>query len=152
MHVGNQWYLRASTSFPEIIYGLSPDRLQDLMELRRAEVVVSCHSVHSVDRKSPVRPPHPKDFSVVANGIKRAKRRDFFPKPNMQSARFEIGSVVKVTGGLAEHYNGVTAEVIAITPHPQGLLHLCRYRVFISGFGEDTFYEFQLALATELAN
>ena len=72
-------------------------------------------------------------------------------EPNMQTARFEIGSKVKMTGGLAEHYHGMTAVVVAVTPHAQGLRHLCQYRVSISGFGEDTFYEFQLAAVTDQA-
>jgi hypothetical protein len=59
--------------------------------------------------------------------------------------RFEVGSLVRMVGGIAEHYACGTAIVVAVRPHPEGLSHLNKYRVSISEGGEETFYEFQLA-------
>jgi hypothetical protein len=58
--------------------------------------------------------------------------------------RFEVGSLVRMVGGIAEHYAWATAVVVAVRPHPAGLSHLNKYRVLISEGGEETFYEFQL--------
>jgi hypothetical protein len=61
--------------------------------------------------------------------------------------RFSIGENVKIIGGVAEHYPGMTAVVTEIVPHH--LSHLCRYRVLICNQKEDAFYEFQLAPTVE---
>ena len=63
--------------------------------------------------------------------------------------RFEIGSRVRIAGSIAEHYSRVTAVVVWVRLHPQGLPHLNQYRVLISENGEETFYEFQLARVRE---
>jgi hypothetical protein len=60
-------------------------------------------------------------------------------------SRFDIGTRVRVVGGVAEHYPDATAIVLAVRPDPQGLRHLNKYCVFTSDGREETFYEFQLA-------
>jgi hypothetical protein len=59
--------------------------------------------------------------------------------------RISVGTQVKIVGAIAEHYATGIAVVVRVMPHPQGLPHLNQYRVYSSCFGEDTFYEFQLA-------
>src|SRR5688500_8366603 len=56
-----------------------------------------------------------------------------------------VGTAVKIIGSIAEHYPAKTAVVLTEMAHPSGLAHLHQYRVFSTEFGEDTFYEFQLA-------
>src|SRR5438093_13637797 len=62
-------------------------------------------------------------------------------------SRFEIGNRVRVIGFIAEHYFGVTAVIVSMSQHPEGLDHLNRYQVCLSNGNDDTFYQFQLTAA-----
>src|SRR5205814_2277648 len=80
--------------------------------------------------------------------------RPLLPGRNIQQqrfvmSRFEIGNRVRVVGFIAEHYFGVTAVIVSMSQHPEGLDHLNRYQVCLSNGNDDTFYEFQLTAASD---
>lgn len=63
--------------------------------------------------------------------------------------RFEVGTRVRLVGGLADHYGRITGTVTSVREHVSGLTHLNKYRVEFFHAAEDWFYEFQLATAID---
>jgi hypothetical protein len=61
--------------------------------------------------------------------------------------RFEIGTFVRLCGGIAEHYPTLLGKVIGVCEHDSGLTHLNKYCVQFSLGDPEWFYEFQLAAA-----
>jgi hypothetical protein len=61
--------------------------------------------------------------------------------------RFDVGTHVRLIGGLADHYGQLKGTVTGVRGHVSGLTHLNKYRVEFHYAAEDWFYEFQLAPA-----